>query len=264
MEDAHITNLKLQDDVALFAVFDGHGGQEVARFCGKYFGIELQKNEKFLQKNYKDALEETFLKMDSLLMGEDALDLLKEFRNDPEGHTFAGCTANVVLITKTEVYCANAGDSRAYIFSKTGEVIPLSTDHKPDVEAEKQRIVNAGGYVSEGRVNDNLNLTRAIGDLEYKKNFNLQPHQQIISAFPDVTIKTIDQNVNFILLGCDGIWETLSALDICKAATSMLLDNKHNRLSSICEELLDKLIAKDTTEGTGCDNMSLVMIKFRD
>ena len=44
MEDAHITNLNLSDGVALFAVFDGHGGQEVARFCGKHFGIELQKN----------------------------------------------------------------------------------------------------------------------------------------------------------------------------------------------------------------------------
>ncbi|CAA3014029.1 probable phosphatase 2C 60 isoform X1 [Olea europaea subsp. europaea] len=41
----------------------------------------------------------------------------------------------------------------------------LSKDHKPDLDAEKERILNAGGYVQYGRVNGNLNLSRAIGDL---------------------------------------------------------------------------------------------------
>lgn len=264
MEDAHITNLKIAENIALFAVFDGHGGQEVAKFCGKNFTSELLKNDNFINKQYKLALEETFLKMDAILMGENAFDLLKEFRNDQEGHSFAGCTANVVLITSTEIYCANAGDSRAYVYSKSNETTALSTDHKPDVEGERQRIQNAGGYISEGRVNDNLNLTRAIGDLEYKKNLSLQPHQQIISAFPDVLIKPIDKNMHFLLVGCDGIWETLTAQEICRIANQRLTENKSPNLSSICEELLDKLIAKETSEGTGCDNMSLILIQFKE
>jgi serine/threonine protein phosphatase PrpC len=49
----------------------------------------------------------------------------------------------------------------------------MSTDHKPDLEAEKKRIQLAGGYVNGGRVNDNLNLSRAIGDFEYKNNMTL-------------------------------------------------------------------------------------------
>lgn len=39
----------------------------------------------------------------------------------------------------------------------------MSRDHKPDLEAEKQRISNAGGYVRCGRVNGSLNMARAIG-----------------------------------------------------------------------------------------------------
>jgi hypothetical protein len=40
--------------------------------------------------------------------------------------------------------------------------------------------------VSEGRINGNLNLSRAIGDLEYKKDSNLPAEKQIITAMPDI------------------------------------------------------------------------------
>ena len=90
----------------------------------------------------------------------------------------AGCTANVVLITETEIYCANAGDSRSIL--KFGDVnykikqyVALSEDHKPDDHKESIRISAAGGYVVEGRVNGNLNLSRALGDMEYKRDKNI-------------------------------------------------------------------------------------------
>lgn len=41
----------------------------------------------------------------------------------------------------------------------------LSRDHKPDLEAEKERIIKAGGFIHAGRVNGSLNLARAIGIL---------------------------------------------------------------------------------------------------
>lgn len=40
--------------------------------------------------------------------------------------------------------------------------------------------------VIEGRINGNLNLSRAIGDMEYKKDLKLKPEDQIITAAPDV------------------------------------------------------------------------------
>jgi serine/threonine protein phosphatase PrpC len=39
----------------------------------------------------------------------------------------------------------------------------LSRDHKPELEAERERIRSAGGYIQIGRVNGALNLSRAIG-----------------------------------------------------------------------------------------------------
>ena len=44
---------------------------------------------------------------------------------------FAGCTANVVLITPDWTYCANAGDSRAIACIDGKTPFELSKDHKP-------------------------------------------------------------------------------------------------------------------------------------
>lgn len=62
----------------------------------------------------------------------------------------------------------------------------MSIDHKPDNPLEKARIEKASGFIQEGRVNGNLNLSRALGDLEYKRDTKLKPHEQLISAYPDV------------------------------------------------------------------------------
>jgi len=59
---------------------------------------------------------------------------------------------------------ANAGDSRSVI-SENGKFTALSEDHKPTLNNETARIKKAGGYVADGRVNGNLSLSRAIGDL---------------------------------------------------------------------------------------------------
>ena len=69
-----------------------------------------------------------------------------------------------MLVTEKHIYIANSGDSRA-VASINGKCVPLSFDHKPEDPNETNRIEAAGGKVSWGRVNGNLNLSRALGDL---------------------------------------------------------------------------------------------------
>lgn len=108
---------------------------------------------------------------------------------DPEEMVQAGCTAVVAIKKGNELYVANAGDSRG-VLGRAGKAIALSEDHKPASEIERSRIVAAGGFLSEiggvCRVNGNLNLSRAIGDLRYKANAELPAKDQIISAEPDI------------------------------------------------------------------------------
>jgi serine/threonine protein phosphatase PrpC len=88
-----------------------------------------------------------------------------------------GCTANVLMIVNNLLICANAGDSRA-VLAEGGRAIPLSTDHKPTLKKERDRIYKAGSTVNvEGRIDGNLNLSRAIGDIVHKKNLKLQLHE---------------------------------------------------------------------------------------
>lgn len=53
-------------------------------------------------------------------------------------------------------------------------------------------------------MNGNLALSRAIGDFEFKKSADLPPEQQIVTAFPDVTIHEIGEDDEFLVIACDG------------------------------------------------------------
>lgn len=65
------------------------------------------------------------------------------------------------------LYVASCGDCRA-VLSRAGVASDLSEDHKPSRVDEHQRIVRAGGWVHNGRLNGVLAVSRAFGDLEYK------------------------------------------------------------------------------------------------
>ncbi len=60
------------------------------------------------------------------------------------------------------------------------------------------------------RVNGNLNLSRAIGDLKYKGNQQLAASEQIITAQPDVRSVELTTEDRFLLLACDGVWDVLN------------------------------------------------------
>ena len=49
MEDEHIAELSLHGDdrAAVFGVFDGHGGREVATFCKRYMAAALKSDPRF-------------------------------------------------------------------------------------------------------------------------------------------------------------------------------------------------------------------------
>ncbi|KAL6436573.1 hypothetical protein ACFW04_004798 [Cataglyphis niger] len=175
----------------------------------------------------------------------------------------SGCTAVVAILKGNELYVANAGDSRC-VLCRDGQAVELSLDHKPEDAPEMERIVKAGGEVTgDGRVNGGLNLSRALGDHAYKQNMVLPAEEQMISALPDVRHITIEPGRDeFMVLACDGIWNFMTSQNVVQFVRTRLSQNYEN-ISKICEELFDHCLAPDTLgDGTGCDNMTAVIVKF--
>jgi serine/threonine protein phosphatase PrpC len=266
-----------------------YSGKEVSHYLKKYFTTELVANIKSQSGNIEQALTDTFLKLDLKLYDEAKEELLtdaRRFRQEEESKPnikeknkqmdmfkslfdpiyiedcniamFTGSTACVCVIDNEFIYFANAGDSGA-IICKKGKIKQVTKEHKPENEEEKTRIYNAGGTVIDRRVG-NLNLSRSIGDLEYKMNKRLKPEQQMITANPEIT-KINRKDMDFIVIACDGVWDC-KEYNISDFIYNKLKDE--NVLSRIIEELFDVIISKESRDdGVGCDNMTCIIIQFK-
>jgi serine/threonine protein phosphatase PrpC len=254
----------------LFAVFDGHGGNQVAEFVRDNFVNELKANKNYINEKYEDALTETFIKMDSLMRADDGDVKLNQYTKKEgdsggfEGYSgmdsssniaiCCGCTACVVLIVGDTIYCANAGDSRCVLSQNKSEV-PLSYDHKPSNPEEEERIKRAGGYVSFDRVNGNLNLSRALGDFTYKEKHHLGIDEQMVLCIPDVRSAKIDEKTDFFIIACDGIWDCMtnkkSVEYIHSQIETMNKGTRDFKISDINSAIFDRNCAKDTTTNEG-------------
>lgn len=100
-----------------------------------------------------------------------------------------------------------------------GSSLDLMTRDTDPLIGEKARITAAGGFVDFGRVNGNLALSRAIGDFEFKKSAELSPEQQIVTAYPDVTVHEITDDDEFLVIACDGMPNDGSSLVILQRCT---------------------------------------------
>ncbi|KAJ8670286.1 hypothetical protein QAD02_001545 [Eretmocerus hayati] len=119
----------------------------------------------------------------------------------------AGTTALLAIIEDNKLIVANVGDSRGVMCDSKGNAIPLSFDHKPQQQRERNRIIKAGGSVSFNgvwRVAGILATSRALGDYPLKD-------KKFVIAEPDIlTFDLDDHNPIFLLLASDGLWDTFS------------------------------------------------------
>jgi len=328
MEDAHITLPDLGGPLAgigMYAVFDGHGGKEVAEFCEQHMPAEFL-HLAMQSRDILTALKGAFHRMDDMLRMPEYFDEIRSYRNsqdvgpassggnqpsedlqnsikdDMADARAKGCitkedaetilmkmmllrrmgaeeatepafsvgfAAVCVLVTPNDIICANAGDSRAVLCRK-GRAVALSVDHKPNLDTERYRIEAAGGTVAAMRrgqittyrVNGNLSLSRAIGDLQYKTRGHLPPEKQIVCATPEIVCHPRHPEDEFVIVACDGIWDVKSSQEACNFVRRRLL--RKVPLKHIMEQLLEACCTSDPRKsmGLGADNMTLIIVKF--
>jgi len=290
MEDAHLTHLDFDDNLSLFGVFDGHGGKEVAHFASRHLS-ETLKNRPAYSTDLGAALQEAFLDLDDQMRSKKGRKELRDIlhpaqegaqtedkteehdHDEDEGPGFnSGCTSDVAAVKTGEfVLVANAGDSRAILVQEKedGEVeaVELSQDHKPNLPGERKRIFAAGGIIENGRVNRDLNLTRAIGDMRYKKDKTIPQADQIISGFPELHKEAFSPKYKFLILACDGVWDVQTSQQVASYVNSSFKARDTSIpltqfASDVCSQLLDSCLAQDTS-AMGTDNMTVVIVGFK-
>jgi serine/threonine protein phosphatase PrpC len=140
------------EDVAFFAVYDGHGGKETSLFLKHNLHLHILNQLK--NRNNRNDVHS------SILQGCKSCDMCC-------GET-SGSTAVLCLATRNTLWFANVGDSEA-ILSVHGKAVPMSKRHRP-CECnqagskcqcpEKLRIEEAGGFVMRKRIMGLLAVSR--------------------------------------------------------------------------------------------------------
>eukprot|EP00931_Biecheleriopsis_adriatica_P058179 TRINITY_DN34577_c0_g1_i1.p1 TRINITY_DN34577_c0_g1~~TRINITY_DN34577_c0_g1_i1.p1 ORF type:complete len:415 (+),score=70.30 TRINITY_DN34577_c0_g1_i1:198-1442(+) len=271
-------------NVALFGVMDGHGGHQVAKFCEHHLPAAIALRPR---SDMPAAMSSAYLRMDEMLQEDAGLKELRRLALQTQGNgrmprftaEGVGCTCVLTAVTAQELVTANAGDSRAVLSRRGQACVELSKDHKPSLPSERSRIEQAGGWIEfDGpggiipRVNGDLSLSRAIGDLEYKDS-SLPAEQHVVTAMPDITRVQRTPQDEFLILACDGVWDVVSsqgAVDFLRkelgpAETwASRLRSGELKGSDALAKLLDHCLSHDLgeTEGFGGDNMTAVLVLF--
>ncbi len=286
MEDAHLISLNqgLNNKTHIFGIFDGHGGREVANYVKNHFTEFFLSNENYKKGKIKEAIKETFLLLDRNLetkeamieLTKDHINFCKEFniqtneneinerKNYIENIAYSiGCTANIFIIYNNEdFYFVNSGDSRSLLL-KRGESIKMSIDHKPELPNEFSRIKKAGLSINEGRVNGMLNLSRSIGDFQFKLRKDLKQEEQGVTCNPDILYGKKSDSDDFVVIACDGVWECISNEGISDFIYDKFRNDRNVDLGKIIADIFDRGISKNGYEENGCDNMTCMIIQFK-
>ena len=230
-------NINNIENYNLFGVLDGHGkdGHLVSQFCKETIYNKL-KNHPLLQKKDIDFLYKQLKKENYKLIENIFLETDKEIKNQNLDFNKSGTTCIIIIQLGIHLICANVGDSRS-ILIKNNQIILLSTDCKPDIPKEYNRIIENGGNIQcevilngkvfgplriyeKGKTYPGIAMSRSLGDYNSKK----------VGVIPNPLFyeHKINNDIKYILVCSDGVWEFISneeAMKICE---------KYYQLKDVC------------------------------
>lgn len=295
-----LCQLERHPDTALFGVFDGHSGQSASDYTAKRLPVlidslevltpetiqqvVLQLDREFMEQPSAAGTTATFCvvqRRERNTNNTNSLDGLNLPQSDsPESeqqnHPQANSDNNRINNSQQEaepsnnhnnhhshsydILVFNVGDSRILLGKADKTVFPLTADHKPQNLEEAQRIRRAKGFVSQGRVDGTLAVSRAIGDKEFKCNAELGPTEQKVISLPDWTSVKIDTPTSdFLFLCCDGLFERMTNEEVIGFVREQLDQDPSADPANVISRLIDHSLQKGSQ-----DNMTGVLVQFQD
>ncbi|KAG2427719.1 hypothetical protein HYH02_014550 [Chlamydomonas schloesseri] len=273
--------------VHFFAVYDGHGGPDVAKHCAKSLHENLravvttsvtaegqpasaplpspapagpasgsaEAGPAAPAQDGTAAVEAWPVRVDGIEAALKAAFLhtdsqLAQTRSAHE----VGTTAVVSLVTARHLWVGNCGDSRA-LLCREQEAVALSLDHKATRSDEVSRVEQAGGYVWWDRVMGELAVSRAIGD------HCLRP---FVIAEPEITSVLRRPEDTLLIMASDGLWDVFTN----EEARTLALEKFNGELgrtssSKMAVKKAASSLAKAALAKGSRDNVTVVVVDLR-
>ena len=236
--DMLVPKFRGHETETLLGLFDGQalssGGSRLAKYLHEnftfHFTEELTKLKK--EENPGDGLRKAFLALnkDLATTASQTLDEKehripqKAHRGSISGQTLSaddlnsGGVATVIFIDNMELYIANVGDAQAMLMQSDGGFKILTRKHEPADRQERERIREAGGYVSRhGKLNDVLEVSRAFGYIQ------MMP---AVMAAPNVNQVSLKESDEMILIASRELWDYMNpemVIDIARSERGDLM-----------------------------------------
>lgn len=220
--DMIVPRFRGHESETLLGIFDGQslssGGSRIAKYLHENFQFHFTEELSRLKKNEtpSDGLRRTFLALnkDLATTANQTLDE-KEHRVPQKTHRgsttaqtlsvddlSSGGVATVMFMDNMELYVANVGDAQAMLMQSDGGHKILTRKHEPADRRERERIREAGGYVSRhGKLNDVLEVSRAFGYIQ------MMP---AVMAAPNINHVTLRESDEMILIASKELWDFMS------------------------------------------------------
>lgn len=182
------------DTLTFLAVYDGHGGAEVAEAAA------AQLHTRF------------FAALQGGVAAEDAFQrAYADLDHGLAGHVHTGTTASTVVVMRERLVAAWVGDSQLTVGAR-GRARFVSRAHRLQNSDERARVVASGAsidgvYVM--REDYGVMVTRALGDTWFRP----------VGVIATPALATIDLDSDatpFVAVATDGLWDVLSADDVAR------------------------------------------------
>ncbi|KAF2012161.1 PP2C-domain-containing protein [Aaosphaeria arxii CBS 175.79] len=232
--DMVVPRFRSHDDEQILGLFDGQplssGGSKIAKFLYDNFKNRFADELERLRPNENpgDALRRTYLSLNKELatVASQSVDRVPPTVGGHRGSVpdlgdddvQSGSVATILYLKEMELYISNVGDAQALLIRSEGGHKILTQKHDPAESSERNRIREAGGFVSrQGRLNEVLEVSRAFGYVQMSPS---------VIASPYITNLTLGDTDEMILIASRELWEYLTpdfAVDVARSERSDLM-----------------------------------------
>lgn len=246
-------------NINLYGIYDGHGGRFVSEYLSKNLPGML------IHKNVKYPLSEKYI-IDAFQILEDQL-----YKNHKKEASECGSTCLVVCHYKNDgkeyLDVMNTGDSRLVACNNNFIASQLTIDHKPNSPLERRRLMNLGAKMNKDIWNDRGDWR--ITDLSVSKAFGDKTSDKYVSSKPDIFRYKVTDNLKFMILGCDGLWDVMSnqeaidfVIDICYDENMNKIKNPKETNNKDLINVAEKLASYAIDVKESSDNVTIVIVFF--